>query len=399
MISSCRRLRTMCHDCCTPTIPEEETTTTNEQRHSLYLSSEEDGTTSSPHAPSNTVVTQNYYYIDDFNDLSYSCTFGTSDSNGIWMNRQDPAGTMMCGIVWVLISYSIFTITLLAHYQGIPIYYSTIYSIMAVLALATHIKTSLTDPGSVPASAVPTLQQRSSYYSHQHHHKLSMCSQCQTYKPPGSHHCRICHRCISHMDHHCPWMNNCIGAGNMKHFLLFLCYTWICSVLSLSFFGYNYFFCSAPSCMYNIVLTQLVRFMTVLAIGALLFTSSMLMNVIYGIMTGIGTIDRLKKKASQTIMESEEEPIPLVHIFGMNPYYTWILPIDPIFPNYDTVMGYSTPQRLLREQMRMNTPIPVVSATNPHPHNNNHHHPATTTTNSDTPPYNNNYNHNNEQYT
>ena len=151
--------------------------------------------------------------------------------------------------------------------------------------------------------------------------------------------------------------------------------------------------------MYNIVLTQLVRFMTVLAIGALLFTSSMLMNVIYGIMTGIGTIDRLKKKASQTIMESEEEPIPLVHIFGMNPYYTWILPIDPIFPNYDTVMGYSTPQRLLREQMRMNTPIPVVSATNPHPHNNNHHHPATTTTNSDTPPYNNNYNHNNEQYT
>jgi hypothetical protein len=23
------------------------------------------------------------------------------------------------------------------------------------------------------------------------------CSQCQTFKPPGSHHCRICNRCIS----------------------------------------------------------------------------------------------------------------------------------------------------------------------------------------------------------
>ena len=153
--------------------------------------------------------------------------------------------------------------------------------------------------------------------------------------------------------------------------------------------------------MYNIVLTQLVRFMTVLAIGALLFTSSMLMNVIYGIMTGIGTIDRLKKKASQTIMESDEEPIPLVHIFGINPYYTWILPIDPIFPNFDTVMGYSTPQRLLREQMRMHTPIPVVSATNAHDPSQrststNRHPPPTS---DDTPPYNYNDHHNNDQYT
>jgi hypothetical protein len=291
---------------------------------------------------------QQYYYIDHFNDLSYSCSCGTNDDDGIWMNRNDPAGTIMSCLVWILISYSILTITLLAKYQGIPVLYSTVYSILAALALATHAKTTLTDPGSVPASAVPTLRQRAP-----HHAKLSMCSQCQTYKPPGSHHCRICNRCISHMDHHCPWMNNCIGAGNMKHFLLFLIYTWICSVLSLTFFGYNYFFCANESCMYNVILTQLVRIMTVLSIGSLLFTSSMLMNVIYGIMTGIGTIDRLKKKASYSMTESDEAPLPLVHIFGINPYYTWPLPVDPIFPNYDTVMGYTTPQRLLREQMRL----------------------------------------------
>lgn len=54
--------------------------------------------------------------------------------------------------------------------------------------------------------------------------------------------------------------------------------------------------------------------MTLLAIGAFLFTSSMLMNVCYGVMTGIGTIDRLKKKATNTMAQSDEEPINLVDV-------------------------------------------------------------------------------------
>jgi hypothetical protein len=69
-------------------------------------------------------------------------------------------------------------------------------------------------------------------------------------------------------------------------------------------------------------------------------------------MTGIGTIDRLKKKATNTMSDSDEEPIPLQEVFGIGPYYTWPLPTDPIFEDNDHVMGFSTPQRLLREQMR-----------------------------------------------
>lgn len=91
--------------------------------------------------------------------------------------------------------------------------------------------------------------------------------------------------------------------------------------------------------------------MTVLSIAAWLFTSSMLMNVVYGIMTGIGTIDRLKKKATNTMEDSLEEPVPLNDIFGIGPWYTWPFPVDPLFDDYDNVMGYCTPQRLLREQI------------------------------------------------
>jgi len=111
--------------------------------------------------------------------------------------------------------------------------------------------------------------------------------------------------------------------------------------------------CADEDCTFNAVLIHLVRVMTVLAVGAFLFTSSMLMNVCYGIMTGIGTIDRLKKKATNTMSQSDEEPIPLKDVFGVAGYHTWLFPSDPVFEDYDRLVGYSNPQRLLREQQLM----------------------------------------------
>jgi hypothetical protein len=35
------------------------------------------------------------------------------------------------------------------------------------------------------------------------------------------------------MDHHCPWMNNCIGIYNMKAFLLFNLYTTLSGLYSM----------------------------------------------------------------------------------------------------------------------------------------------------------------------
>lgn len=47
---------------------------------------------------------------------------------------------------------------------------------------------------------------------------------CSNFRPPRSHHCKRCKQCVERMDHHCIWMNNCIGLGNHKAFFLFLVY-------------------------------------------------------------------------------------------------------------------------------------------------------------------------------
>jgi len=302
----------------------------------------------SSHAMIETEGPNGDFYRDNFNDQTHACAIGTGEEDGIWMNRNDGAGSIMACMVWFLFLYSCITITFLAETGGIHGSFSMIYAFLCGMSLMSHAKTQFTDPGTVPASAQPVEAFRRMNPST----PLTMCSQCQSFKPPFSHHCRICNRCISRMDHHCPWMNTCVGAGNLKHFILFLTYTWLCNALALSLLGWNYFFCVSEECTFTILLVQLARITTMLSTMSLLFTSSMIMNVTYGVMTGIGTIDRLKKKAMDTMMMSEEEPILLKDIFGIGGFHTWPFPIDPIFEDFDRVMGFSTPQRLLREQMK-----------------------------------------------
>ncbi|CAD8079250.1 unnamed protein product [Paramecium primaurelia] len=49
-----------------------------------------------------------------------------------------------------------------------------------------------------------------------------ICPICNVVKLPRSKHCDICQRCVLMYDHHCPWINNCVGAENHLIFITFL---------------------------------------------------------------------------------------------------------------------------------------------------------------------------------
>ncbi|KAL7273688.1 palmitoyltransferase swf1 [Rhizina undulata] len=59
-------------------------------------------------------------------------------------------------------------------------------------------------------------------YDRLNFHPGNVCRTCLLRKPARSKHCSICKHCIAKHDHHCVWINNCVGHANIRYFLLFL---------------------------------------------------------------------------------------------------------------------------------------------------------------------------------
>ena len=54
------------------------------------------------------------------------------------------------------------------------------------------------------------------------HKEENECKICGIKRVPRSKHCRLCGFCVPMIDHHCVWINACVGEKNYKLFLMFL---------------------------------------------------------------------------------------------------------------------------------------------------------------------------------
>ena len=116
--------------------------------------------------------------------------------------------------------------------KSIKFIISLLFYFSVVMAIVCHILTITTDPGSLNYDIISQLKMK----------EKELCLKCQKNRPLRAHHCSICNRCFMKMDHHCPWVFNCVGFGNQKIFFLFVSYTLLVALFALIMF--IPFFCS-----------------------------------------------------------------------------------------------------------------------------------------------------------
>ncbi|KAM9568785.1 palmitoyltransferase ZDHHC7-like isoform 1-T3 [Salvelinus alpinus] len=166
------------------------------------------------------------------------------EAERVWF-IQDGCGMVCAFITWFLVLYADFVVTFVMLLPSKSFWYAVVngvvFNCLAVLALSSHLRTMLTDPGAVPKGNATKKYMES--LKLKPGEVIYKCPKCCSIKPERAHHCSICKRCIRKMDHHCPWVNNCVGENNQRFFVLFTMYIAMISTHALTLSGYQFVTC------------------------------------------------------------------------------------------------------------------------------------------------------------
>ncbi|XP_034520523.1 probable palmitoyltransferase ZDHHC12 isoform X1 [Ailuropoda melanoleuca] len=97
------------------------------------------------------------------------------------------------------------------------------FLLLVLGSLLLYLAVSLMDPGYVNVQPQPQEEAKEEQTAMVPQAiPLRRCRYCLVLQPLRARHCRECRRCVRRYDHHCPWMENCVGERNHPLFVAYL---------------------------------------------------------------------------------------------------------------------------------------------------------------------------------
>ncbi|XP_043914638.1 palmitoyltransferase ZDHHC12 [Protopterus annectens] len=101
-----------------------------------------------------------------------------------------------------------------------------VFVLLVLVSVLLYFLVSLMDPGYVltdPEVKVGLNEEQEEMIPHASKAiRLRRCGYCTLQQPMRAKHCQSCQHCVRRYDHHCPWIENCVGERNHRFFIIYL---------------------------------------------------------------------------------------------------------------------------------------------------------------------------------
>ena len=114
------------------------------------------------------------------------------------------------------VSYYLINMTSLSFSVPLVVICSFLYFVLSVAVAVLAIKATAADPSDPTILQHRIAQAKGARFDSSSYEFF--CDVCDTFVEDTSKHCGACTRCVNKFDHHCKYLNNCVGAKNYKLF-------------------------------------------------------------------------------------------------------------------------------------------------------------------------------------